>query len=220
MVLYAASLPDAEDTDPFTPETILATIAAHSQIIPVANTTARAQLVTALAGKGFTPTTGNPLYVNRTDNANAIEMTTNGTTWRSVAGPRVAAVCSMTQSVPTATLAAENLSIARQTGSFSLGLTSSYSLITPTTGWYTMSVAAFISGSAPEGRAFVELILNDSGAAMVRFPMYSEAAGGGTFQFELTAGDGVKVQVYQSSGTTRTINGSFRMIGQPTPIWA
>jgi len=215
-VLYTASPPASGD--PFSTANLLAEIAQHSQIIPVADATARAQLVTALAGQGFTPSTATPLYV-RQASANADLITTNGTTWTVWAGAHPAAVCSMTQSVPTATLAAENLTIARQTGSFSLGLTSSYSLVVPTTGWYTMSVAAFISGAVPTGRAFVELILNDSGSSMIRFPMYGEEAGGGTWQFELTAGDGVKVQVYQTSGTTRTINGSLRMIGQPTPLW-
>jgi hypothetical protein len=52
-------------------------------IVPVATATAAASLITALAGEGFTPSTSQPVFVERADApAHAkVEMTVDGTTW-------------------------------------------------------------------------------------------------------------------------------------------
>lgn len=55
-------------------------------VIPVANTTERAQLVSNLTAAGQAPSVSNPLYVHRADARPglALEYTENGTTWVSV----------------------------------------------------------------------------------------------------------------------------------------
>lgn len=54
--------------------------------IPVANTTARGTLITTLTSAGVGPSTTNPVYVHRADARAdaALEVTTDGTTWRAV----------------------------------------------------------------------------------------------------------------------------------------
>ena len=57
--------------------------ASVNDIVPVANVTARAQLVTDLVDIGQGPTTARPLYVHRSDASAArrLESTVDGTTW-------------------------------------------------------------------------------------------------------------------------------------------
>lgn len=57
-----------------------------NDVIPVANATARAQLVADLAAAGAPVSTTRPLYVHRADTG-VTERTTNGTLWLRVAGP-------------------------------------------------------------------------------------------------------------------------------------
>lgn len=58
-----------------------------NDIVPVANTTARQQLVADLTAAGRGPTPSRPLYVTRADAVagRELEYTTNGTTFRTVA---------------------------------------------------------------------------------------------------------------------------------------
>lgn len=55
-------------------------------LIPTATTTTRATLISALTAAGQGPSTSNPIYVFRADARPdaAIEVTTDGTTWRSI----------------------------------------------------------------------------------------------------------------------------------------
>jgi len=57
--------------------------ASINDIVPVANTTERAQL---LADLGWAPSAARPLYVHRADTSAALEYTTDGTNWRPVGG--------------------------------------------------------------------------------------------------------------------------------------
>lgn len=81
MPLYSAGVPAG--TDPVNRASIFAEIREHSQIVSVANTTARAALLTSLAGQSpaITPTAASPVFVYRQDTGD-IEVTTNGSTWR------------------------------------------------------------------------------------------------------------------------------------------
>lgn len=56
-------------------------------LIPVANTTARAAVITAMASAGVSVSTSNPVFVYRADARpdSAIEVTTDGTTWKTIA---------------------------------------------------------------------------------------------------------------------------------------
>lgn len=58
-----------------------------NDVIPIANTTARAQLVVDLTAAGFTPSQTKPLYVHRADAGAGLELevSTDGTTWRTIA---------------------------------------------------------------------------------------------------------------------------------------
>lgn len=60
-----------------------------NDVIPIANTTARAQLVADLTAAGFTPSQTKPLYVHRADagTGQELEVTTDGTTWRTISAP-------------------------------------------------------------------------------------------------------------------------------------
>lgn len=55
-------------------------------VVPVANTTARAAVVSAMTAAGVSVSTSNPLYVHRADARpdSAIEVTTDGTTWQAI----------------------------------------------------------------------------------------------------------------------------------------
>lgn len=55
-------------------------------LIPVANTTARAAVITAMASAGVSVSTSNPVFVYRADARpdSAIEVTTDGTTWKTI----------------------------------------------------------------------------------------------------------------------------------------
>lgn len=59
----------------------------HNEVVPVANVTARAALVSTLTAAGRGPTTSAPLYVNRQDAPPTmrIEVTYNGTEWAPIA---------------------------------------------------------------------------------------------------------------------------------------
>lgn len=65
-------------------------------VVPVASTTARTNLVTALSGESFTPSTSRPLYVHRADAGTALglEYTVDGTNWVTVGGKRGATAIS------------------------------------------------------------------------------------------------------------------------------
>lgn len=68
-------------------EVINDALASVNDIVPVANTTERAQLVADLVADGAGPTTARPLYVYRGDapSLSTIEKTTDGTNWVSLA---------------------------------------------------------------------------------------------------------------------------------------
>ena len=55
-------------------------------VVPVVSVTARAALVSALTAEGYTISASNPLYTHRADAGLGyeLEVTTNGTTWRTV----------------------------------------------------------------------------------------------------------------------------------------
>ncbi|ROR95987.1 hypothetical protein EDD28_0557 [Salana multivorans] len=74
---------DSDTFDPSGDMRKLASSIGGSSIVPVANTVGRDALV---AGLGWTPTPTRPLYVHRANAATGweIELTTNGTTWRSL----------------------------------------------------------------------------------------------------------------------------------------
>lgn len=66
--------------------TILELISDHSQVLPVANTTARAQLITDLGTAGKSPSATNPVLVYRADATVGleVEVTEDGTNWRAI----------------------------------------------------------------------------------------------------------------------------------------
>lgn len=89
MVLYSASPPT--DESPFNRADVFSEIREHSQIIPVANATARAQLLTDLANDGVTPSLTAPIYVDQTD-VSTIYRHVGGAGWERVSAipvPRI-----------------------------------------------------------------------------------------------------------------------------------
>jgi|GEM_PF-1441672 len=79
-------------TVPSAPETpsraaIFGSLLTIGDIVRVANTTARSQLVADLTAAGVGPSAARPLYVHRTDAATGreLEVTVDGSTWRAVA---------------------------------------------------------------------------------------------------------------------------------------
>lgn len=189
----------------------MAKIGAHAQIVSVADGTAAGVL---LATKS--PSVSNPLWVYRQDLDAIIRH--NGTGWALVAGGQVMASCTITASVLTATVTAEVPTISSQTGGFSTGLTGNYSVLVPVDGLYTVYVMAQLSGTVPSGRAWVEVMVNDSTTASARMNMYGENYTSGSAPLQLSAGDGVKVQSYQTAGETRTISGTLVLRGEPNPL--
>lgn len=73
-------------------------------IVPVANATERAQLVTALTGKGQGPSTDRPLFVFRNDapGLHRVEYTENGTLWLPFSGVQTFATKAAADSFGTA----------------------------------------------------------------------------------------------------------------------
>lgn len=209
---------DLIGADPATRARLIERFRESSQVVPVADATAAATLVTAVSG-WFTPSTSDPLYVYRQD-IDAVVVTEDGSTWWPVATRTRGAVCSLSNSVLTNTVSVMVPTLSKHSGGFSLGLTSSYSLMVPATGVYLVHAAASISGTTPAGgRGFIQVMVNDSATASARFNAYNEARVAGTAVLELTSGDGVKIETYHNAGDTRTVSGTLRVVSMPAPMW-
>lgn len=86
----------ADTDDPDVVGDLAALSASVRDIIQVDNTTARAAVIDALTTAGIGPTATNPVYVHRSDAApgRELEVTTDGTTWRTLSTNGALAVAS------------------------------------------------------------------------------------------------------------------------------
>lgn len=178
-----------------------------NDIVYVANTTARAQLVAGLNTAGVGPSTTRPIYVHRGDATagKELEYTTDGTTWTSVAAPLAIGRLerSVGLNVPTAAWTAVGWSTSDVTG---IGWDSP-NLVVTTAGWYRLdAVVRFAAASA--GRRAVGISLNNGEPTSIDQTITGPGVNSPvTYSTPsvlrlLPAGTRIGVQVYQDSGAT------------------
>ena len=178
-------------------------------VIPVANTTARAQLITDLTNAGVGPSITNPVFVYRADAPLGFrtEITEDGTNWRPHGGALRHA--EMTGPTPTFTVAnatiwglgAQTLDTAASIDA--PGAISGESFAVNVTGLYAVSVWVMYS-SLFSGRSLVEVRVG--GVSVMRNPHTGDEYGSVAIpSLRLTAGQLVQGAVYQNSGSTQPI---------------
>lgn len=195
---YGVEVPlGSDDFDPDGDMTGLATSLGARMIIPVANATAQAALVTAHA-----PTTSKPLWVYRVD-LDEIQYTTNGTKWRSPgAGPHVSVVRAATQSIPDSTFTA----IAWDTelvDTDGMWVPASQTRLTcARSGTYLLTASAAVN-AIWGGRVGVAAIRSGSNIAMRLRRADDSVAATVSKQITMTVGQWIEIHMFQNSGAAR-----------------
>lgn len=178
-------------------------------VVPVANTTARAALAATLS-----PTPAVPLYVHRADAepGQELEVTTDGTTWRSITAGRAFAILERNTDVATASGA--TVVNTAWTSTQVMGMTYAAGIVTVLqTGLYRLGVGAVFGVASAGGRGVY--ILRNGTAATAAVVSHS---GPGNAAFTvglaharttpLVAGDVLRMATFQSSGANLNLVGT------------
>lgn len=194
--------------------------------IPVANMTARAALIVALAAASpaVVPSTANPIWVFRADApvGNETEYTVDGTNFTSVRGRIGARVQMSNGGIPTTALTALGPDATLKSGSVGFTRTTVGIQIPARDLLCTIHAHTNLGGAGLPGRAFLEVVLSAhpigiTGTFNHRLPMYSESAVSGTVVLPLSSGTVIGLSGYQESSITRTFDGFLTVVCEPLP---
>lgn len=195
-MLYTPSPPVG--TDPANRLSIMKEIGEHSQIVSVANATARNALLATI-----TPTAAEPLWVYRQD-TRQVELTTNGTSWTAInAGPASARLLrqSASQDIPNAVPSEVVFLSAHHdtSGFFSAG-----HLIIPANlgGLYTLTAGLQFENGDSTGAREIWIEAAGSEVARVRTSACTWWAATTTVTCRIAGGTMIRLVCFQDSGAT------------------
>jgi hypothetical protein len=92
-----------------------------------------------------------------------------------------------------------------------------YSVRVPATGLYSLTVIGKMGGTPYVGRNFMELLVNNT--IIARFPGNGDNDWSGSIDWDLVAGDQIKIQGYQVAGSARTLSCIVVAVQISNPAW-